>query len=217
VADVLPEDRSHRDTAIEIVLFDLGGVLVDFGGVEPMRRLSRIDTEVALWQRWLTCPWVRSFESGRCSADEFALGVVDEWDLALSPDSFLEAFAGWPVGPFVGADELVEVARRTVAVGCLSNTNALQWDQHAARWSLVASFDYRFLSFELGAVKPDAELFERVGQLLPTPPDRVLFLDDNTLNVEAAAAAGFVAAQVRGVTGARRALIEFGVLGSESY
>ena len=40
---------------IEFVLFDLGGVLVDPGGVGPMRELSRIGTDEELWARWLSC------------------------------------------------------------------------------------------------------------------------------------------------------------------
>ena len=44
---------------------------------------------------------------------------------------------------------------------------------------------------------------------------RVLFLDDNALNVDGAAAAGFTAIQVRGVDEARRALVAAGVLGAD--
>ena len=84
-------------------------------------------------------------------------------------------------------------------VGCLSNTNALHWDHHFARWPLLDGFDYRFLSFELGLLKPDRELFDRVAELLPYPAERILFLDDNTLNVDGATAAGFTAVHVRGV------------------
>jgi len=47
---------------------------------------------------------------------------------------------------------------------------------------------------------------------LPLSPDRVLFLDDNTLNVEAAAMAGFIARRVQGLDEARRALVAAGVL-----
>ena len=53
-------------------------------------------------------------------------------------------------------------------------------------------------------VKPDRDLFDRVASLLPVPRDRVLFLDDNTINVEGATAAGFVASRARGVDEARR-------------
>ena len=48
----------------DVVLFDLGGVLVDFGGVQAMKELSGITDDDELWHRWLTCRWVREFERG---------------------------------------------------------------------------------------------------------------------------------------------------------
>lgn len=61
---------------IDIVLFDLGGVLIEFGGVEAMRALAGIDSDDELWRRWLTCRWVRSLERGDCSPADFAGGMV---------------------------------------------------------------------------------------------------------------------------------------------
>ena len=197
---------------IEVVLFDLGGVLIDFGGVQPMKALSGIETDDELWERWLTCRWVRSFERGDCSPEQFSTGVVGDWKLTIEPAAFLTEFRGWPGGVIPGADELVQRVRDRMPAGCLSNTNALHWDHNFARWPLLDAFDYRFLSYELGIVKPDRELFERVAELLPSARDKVLFLDDNLLNVEAARAVGFAAAHVRGVSESEQALVAAGVL-----
>jgi len=197
---------------IELVLFDLGGVLIDFGGVEPMKALSGIETDDELWERWLTCRWVRNFERGHCSPDEFAAGMVSDWQLDLSADDYLDAFSNWPGGPLPGARELVAEVRSKVPTGCLSNTNSIHWDTHFARWPLLGEFDQRFLSYEVGAVKPDRELFEIVASAIGSPPERTVFLDDNTLNVDAAVEFGFRAVRVKGVDEARQALIEIGVL-----
>jgi len=198
--------------AIDVVLFDLGGVLIDFGGVAPMKQLAEIESDDELWRRWLTCRWVRRFERGECSAEDFATGVVTDWDLPVEAHEFLAAFERWPGGPLAGADVLVESVRATVPVGCLSNTNTLHWESQFRRWPILDGFDFRFLSFEIGVVKPDRELFDRVAQMLPAPPDRVLFLDDNAINVDGAIAAGFVARRVQGVDEARAALVDAGLL-----
>jgi HAD superfamily hydrolase (TIGR01509 family) len=197
---------------IELVLFDLGGVLFEPGGVGQMRELSGIGSDDELWSRWLNCPWVRSFEAGRCSAEEFAAGVVDDWGLDLTPDSFLQEFGTWPRGPYPGAGELLDRVRSAGPVGCLSNTNAYQWDAHYEGIALTSSFDFRFLSFELGMVKPDREIFEAVAGRLPAAPAQVLFLDDNAANIEAAAATGFAVAHVRGLEETRRALVAAGIV-----
>ncbi len=155
---------------------------------------------------------MRRFEAGLCSATEFAAGVVADWGLDLEPAAFLEAFGGWPGGPYPGAARARQAVRAGAGVGCLSNTNAFQWQAHFESTPLTEAFELRFLSFELGMVKPDREIFEAVAQRLPGPPGRVLFLDDNDVNVAGAAAAGFAARHVRGVDEARHILEGTGVL-----
>jgi len=197
---------------IDLVLFDLGGVLIDPGGVGPMQEMSGIADEEELWRRWLTCRWVRAFEQGACSAEAFASGLVEDWGLALSPEAFLADFAGWPHPLLPGAASLISATRAARPVGCLSNTNSLQWEVNCDQWPLLAELDYRFVSFELGMVKPDAEIFDAVAAGLPFPRPRVLFLDDNAINVEAARQAGFTAERARGVDEARHVLVRAGVL-----
>jgi putative hydrolase of the HAD superfamily len=197
---------------IEIVLFDLGGVLLEVGGVAPMRELSGIDTDEELWARWLGCRWVQQLEAGRCTPDEFAAGVVADWELSVTPAAFLATFGAWVNQPFPGAPALVAETRDAARVGCLSNTNSFWWETHFGGLPLLDAFEFRFLSFELGLVKPDPAIFEAVAAGLPASPDRVLFLDDNAVNVDAAASSGFAARHVRGVGEARRALVAEGVL-----
>ncbi len=204
--------RAVPGSEIDVVLFDLGGVLIELGGVASLQELAGIATDDEVWQRWLASPWVRRFETGECSAVEFSIGVVSEWELALSPERFLEVFRDWPVGPFSGSQELLSEVRRSVPIGCLSNTNSLHWEYQASQWPILGTFDVRFLSFELGIVKPDPAIFQAVADRLPVSRDRVLFLDDVALNSDAARSFGFVAEQVRGIEEARQVLTDVGIL-----
>ena len=197
---------------VELVLFDLGGVLADFGGVGPMRELAGIDSDEEVWRRWLACPWVRAFERGTCGVEEFADGLVSEWKLAITPRAFLEGFRSWLAGPCPGADDLVLSVKKGTRVGCLSNTNEVHWNQAVKGWDLVELFDFCFLSFQIGLLKPDVEVFEYVARAARIPPSRILFLDDNLINVEAARQGGLTALQVRGIGEARTALEAHGVL-----
>lgn len=203
--------RPKLPPAVEMVLFDIGGVLLDPRAVLSMRALASIENERQLWQRWLGCPWVRALETGRCSGLEFARGVVSDWKLSLSPEDFLQQFRTWPLIPYPGAQDLVGEVKRNVATGCFSNTNAVRWEQLSS-WPMIGLFDPRFLSFEMGLLKPDREAFDHVVARLDARADRVLFLDDSASNVAAARDAGLAGWLVAGVDDARDTLIDAGVL-----
>ncbi len=189
---------------VACVLFDMSGVLVDFRGAHALGRLIGAP-EQEVWPRWLESPWMRRFDAGACSPEEFADGIVQEWKLKITAAEFLAAFTDWMVGPYDGATELVAQTRTRAQVGCLSNMNPLHWHE-LEHWPLAAGFDHRFISCEIGLVKPDRELYEYAVKRLQLDPASILFLDDNVPNVQAAQAAGLQAEHTRGVDEARAAL-----------
>jgi putative hydrolase of the HAD superfamily len=196
---------------IDFVLFDLGGVLIELGGIAMLQELAGIASDEEVWARWLACPWVRKFEKGKCSATELSVGVVSEWHLDISPERFLEVFRDWPIGPYPGARDLLEEVQRSVPIGCLSNTNSLHWEHQSVAWPMLGMFDVTFLSFELGLVKPDAEIFQAVADQLQVDRQRVLYLDDVALNADAARNFGFRSEQVGGPDECRTVLRKFGL------
>jgi HAD superfamily hydrolase (TIGR01509 family) len=197
--------------AVEVVLFDLGGVLVDIGGIGDLGVFAGETSEDELWRRWLECPWVRRFERGHCDADSFSRGMVDSWSMSIEPEVFLEAFASWPRGLLPGARELVRSISTASRVGCLSNTNVLHADRHWTEFGIADLFEDRFLSHEMGLVKPDRAAFEYVIEVLGCPAERILFLDDNQINVEGARAAGLRAERTQGIDEARSILASIGL------
>jgi putative hydrolase of the HAD superfamily len=191
---------------VAAVVFDLGGVLAEVAGVATMRELAGIGSDDELWRRWLGCPWVRRFELGQCTAEEFGAGMVDEWQLPMTGAEFVDLFSDWVQRPSDGADELVADAAAHVPVALLSNMNAVHWERSVGSWPLIDRFDHVFTSFQLGLIKPDVEVFAHVAEALALEPARILFLDDNAINVAGAQAAGFQAQRVRGVAEARTAV-----------
>lgn len=197
---------------IDVVLFDLGGVVIELSGVPVWQSWTGEEDEAQVWERWLKSTAVRRFESGRSVADEFAREIVEEFGLAVSPEAFVREFRRWPKGVFAGAAELVADVRRRVLVGCLSNSNGLHWPRFLGEMGLETAFDHHFSSHELGALKPDREIFDLVARQMGHAPDTILFLDDNQMNVDGAREAGFQAELARGPEGARAALAERGLL-----
>ena len=198
---------------IDVILFDLGGVLVELAGVDQMIEWSPgIASHEELWRRWLESSAVRRFETGAIGRDDFALAIVDEFGCSVGADEFLAAFTWWPRSVFPGALDLVQSMRAHYRLASVSNTNEIHWDRFSNAWKLDAAFHHNFPSYLVGKLKPDAEYFEHVLADLDVAPARVLFIDDNAINVAAAAKLGLHTRRVVGVDGARQAFVDLGLL-----
>jgi putative hydrolase of the HAD superfamily len=200
-------------TRIDAILFDLGGVLIELAGVEQMLAwcpdLPGIDE---LWRRWLQSGAVRRYETGATTRAAFADEIIREFSLPVDAEAFLRAFAYWPRTLFPGATALLAELAPRYRLASVSNTNEFHWERFRREWSLDAFFHHNFPSHQVGKLKPDAEYFRHVIEALDLPAERVLFVDDNPQNVDAAARLGIVARRVAGVDGARDALGALGLV-----
>jgi len=202
------------NSAIKVVLFDLGGVLERVAAAPKVEAWTRgqIPSD-KFWSTWLSAHSVRDFESGRISPDTFALRAVAELGLAIAPSAFLDDFRDWLAGPYEGARELVQRVRDTgVRTASFSNSNAIHWPIMERHQATMDVFDANFPSHRLGLCKPDVEAFAKVLKLLARPGHQVLFLDDNLVNVEGARLAGMKAEHVQGVEGARTTLRNLAII-----
>jgi putative hydrolase of the HAD superfamily len=198
-------------SATQLVLFDLGGVLFELGGVPDFGAMIGETRAEEIWRAWNACECVRAYETGRCDRDAFARGLVETFRLTLEPAAFLDRFTRWMVGPFPGAEDLVLRTARAARVGCLSNNNDLHWPLQRDL-PLARAFEFTLLSHELGHVKPDRACFERVIERVGVGPEAILFLDDSAINVAAARECGIDAELAVGVEGAARVLAERGIV-----
>jgi HAD superfamily hydrolase (TIGR01509 family) len=205
--------REAHNPQIRVVLFDVGGVLVELSGIEIMTVwLGSGITVEELWIKWLRSTAVRRFETGQGDANEFALQVTREFGLDIEPARFLESFAGWPLGLYPGVMEMLARIPARYRLALLSNSNALHWPRILNDMGMGAAFEHHFVSHLTGKIKPDTAAFEDVIASLGCDPAQVLFLDDNMLNVEAARSVGMHAVRVQGPLEAQRVLIDFGII-----
>ena len=194
----------------ELLLFDLGGVLIDNIAFERLSAIPGIELDPAeIKSKWLASSTVRSFELGAISAETFAQAFVEEWNLPVEPELFLADFAGWPKGFYPGVPELIHSLRQQFRVACLSNSNAVHW-----RWfgSLGGHFDIALSSHLLGEIKPDSLCFERALQECRANRESVAFFDDSLENVLAARSLGLQSFHVCGIAQVNHVLLQSGWL-----
>jgi putative hydrolase of the HAD superfamily len=196
-----------------VVLFDVGGVLVELGGVATL--LGWLDHRLTiqqLWSHWLRSPSVRAFETGRIDERQFAAGVLAVLRLDVEPGRFIDSFARWPTALYPGVRAMIERIPTHYRLALLSNSNVLHWGRVLDDIGLRAMFEHRFASHLMGKIKPDAEAFEHVLASLDCQAPQVLFLDDNALNIEAARKLGMRAQLTCGAAEAQRALEQAGII-----
>jgi putative hydrolase of the HAD superfamily len=198
----------------DVLLFDLGGVLIDFAGFRELGRILPAGVDRAeVRRRWIGSPMVQRFERAEISPQEFASGVIQELRLELSTDQFLAALVDWARGPYPGARSLLERIPDTYRLACLSNSNELHTPLH--RRSMEPLFDRYYFSDEIGLVKPEREIFEYVISDLKMAPNRIAFFDDTPINVEGARQAGMNAFETDGIDELESRLHSIGILNPE--
>jgi len=195
-----------------VVVFDMCGVLYDFQGARLIARTSRRP------RRWRSeevqadwPPLVRGFETGTSSEAVFAEAIVQRYDLALGPLEFLAEFRSAAVGFYEGAVGLVTELRERYSVLSLSNTNPVQWPKVLADLGSADPFQAHHPSHLSGFHKPDPRAFEAISSGLAAGTT-CHFFDDRSENVNAANDFGWHARRVRGVSEARAACREAGLL-----
>jgi putative hydrolase of the HAD superfamily len=200
-----------------VILFDLGGVLWDIGGPEPLGRASHGAIGPAEAQRyWAPSAWIRKLDTGRCTAHEFAAGVIAELKLQVDPDEFVRLHADLSRGLMPGAVALLEALRERYVLGCLSNNTELFWTRLCREADLEAIFRRRYLSHEIGLRKPDPPIFEYALADLGVPPHQILYIDDLEVCVDVGLSLGWDAHHARGVGEVRRVLTSLGISPTES-
>jgi HAD superfamily hydrolase (TIGR01509 family) len=200
-------------STIRVVLCDVGGVLVELGGVKSLQSmLQQTLSEEEIWHRWLHSPAVRAFETGRLDEAGFARELIREFELNIEPQALIRAFDAWVLGVYPGIADLIARIPPHYTRALLSNSNSLHWPRVIGEMGLGALFERHFVSHLTGRIKPDADAFQHVVDELGCRAEEIFFVDDNLLNVEAARAVGMQATQVRGPDGLERALREAGIL-----
>ena len=192
-------------TAIELIIFDLGRVLVEFNFRKVIRRLepytSKKEGEIHRYFR--QTPLWDAFERGRIAPRGFFQTLKK--DLALQGLHF-EAFTPIWNEIFEEKPDTIAIVRRLrgrFRLAMLSNSNVLHWEYLMKRHRFMHWFDYSVASYAVGLRKPEPGIYRTVLERAGVSPQKAFFTDDIPEHVQAARALGLRAHQFRG---ARRLL-----------
>jgi len=196
-------------TKPELLLFDFGGVLIEFAGPKELgQHLRWPSTPAVILQRWVQCPHTDEFERGKLTPTVWAERFIQDWDVDLTPDEFLARFTTWSRRVLPGAKELLEKLRARYRLAALSNSNELHWERNTYELRIIELFEFAISSHQVGLCKPHSDIYKvAIDRANVSSPEAIVFFDDLATNVAAAKSAGMRAYQVRGVDELRECLM----------
>ena len=207
-------EPSNRAGSVDVLLFDLGGVVVD---IDFRRCFKRWADSSGKGIEFIASRF--NFDTAYEQHERGAMGIgayFQQVRLALEVDQddgeLLEGWNDIYVGVVPGIGPLLAAAAAKFPLYAFTNSN----QTHKAVWSQrfaedLEVFTATFVSCDIGHRKPERVAFDCVAEMIGVPPSRILFFDDLTENVAGALDAGLQAVHVSTTSSVSAALVQLGV------
>jgi 2-haloacid dehalogenase len=204
----MPDVRPHA------VVFDLGGVLVDWNPRHLYRRL--FDDEVMM-EHFLatvcTQAWNLEQDRGRQLSEGVALLQAQHPHEAARIAAFYGRWTEMLGGAIGGTVAIIEeLATARVPLFALTNWSAELFPHALERFEFLARFEGIVVSGQELLAKPDPRIYRLLIERYHVDAATAVFIDDAPRNVESARAIGFDAILFETPEQLRRALIEREIL-----
>jgi len=181
--------------APSVVVFDLGKVFVDFDYRIAARKIAARGTASPdeVWRFINHSPLIRLFESGLIPREKLFAEVCRVTGFTGTIREFAEFFGAvfTPIEPMIRLHAVLR--RRGMPTYIFSNTNEFAVESIQRNFPFFGDFDGYVFSYENGAMKPDAKLYQVVERQAGRHGAEILYLDDLAENVAAGAARGWQA------------------------
>ncbi len=183
---------------IDTIVFDLGGVLIDWNPAYLYRKLFSNEEEMTYFLREICTPsWNEQQDAGR------PLSEATSWLVNKHPEyedlirAFYERWEEMIAGPVHETVHILEHLYRQNKHRLYALTN---WSHETfpiaqARFAFLNRFEGILVSGEEKLIKPDPRIFYLLFERFGIQPEHALFIDDNPKNVEAAQRCGMHALQ----------------------
>ena len=199
-----------------IVVFDLGGVLIDWNPRYMYRKLFAGDE--AAMEHFLatvcTQSWNEAQDAGRTFAEGCAILKKAHPEQSELIDAWFPRYEEMLGGPIDGSVAILSELRSSkTRLYALSNWSAETFPVARRLFPFLSWFEGVMLSGEVKLVKPDPRIFQLLFERYEIDPARAIYVDDHAENVEPARKLGMYGIHFNGPDLLRTELRSLGVLG----
>jgi 2-haloacid dehalogenase len=215
------EDRelSMNFKAAKVIIFDLGGVLMDWNPYYLYCEKLGIDRQIV--DQFLKevdfSGWNKEQDRGRSFAEataELTLRFPEYSEMIYAYDARYLDSVGGSFQPVV--DILSKLKHAGYKLFVLSNWPAEKFNLVRPQYPFFDWFDGMVISGEVGLVKPEQAIFELLLERIGHPASECLFIDDHVSNISVASELGFQTIQFLSAQQLDAELQQMGILDSVS-
>lgn len=198
---------------IKTVISDLGRVLIHFDNGIFIRKIAQfcpLTEEEITKMMFKELDLIEAFDKGELTPKEFYNRVIQRLKAAVDYDHFFSIYND----VFSLNSTPVEVLKKLIGrytLVLLSNTDVMRFGFIGRKFPEVMFFDEYVLSFEVGSMKPQPQVYRVVLERSGSRAEECVFIDDREENVEAARALGIKGILFSPQTDLESALKEIGL------
>ncbi len=174
-----------------IFLFDIGRVLLDFDFESSLTRLLPPDTKDSSERIKRILQQKDTLESGQISPEHYTNWAISILANNVTATQFREAWQQ----VFTANDAMWQCVQNLANDGhqliLISNISALHWPWIHQTYPNFSYFHATILSFEIGYLKPQPEIFQHAITTYHLNPESTVYIDDMPQNIEAGRQFGF--------------------------
>lgn len=176
---------------IRNIVFDLGGVLVDFHPAEGMRKLGFSKEAASAFQKnifsrlWELCDRnplgsdeIRNLFKSRVKGFEREVDLL--WDNITAVTGVYDYSCDW----------IKSLKKRGFRLYVLSNFGQQAFETNSKLYTFLNDMDGKVVSYEIGYIKPEPEIYRHLFEKYGLNPSESVFIDDRMINVDGAEQCG---------------------------
>lgn len=206
-------NKMGKMNKIKAIIFDLGNVVIDYDHMIATKKMSKIVgiPATALKDMLLERKNLNLFEKGNISEKEFWERIEKKLNMKIDGKLF-DGFWSSMFSSNRPMEKLVRSLKKHHKLALLSNIGCSHKDYICKRFKIIKAFDVMIFSNEVGARKPEREIYELALRKLGTKPEETLYFDDRADFVAAARKLGINAFQFKSISQLKKILRKFNVI-----